>query len=425
TELEPAHSPESYTIRTSPESRVQSPGSRVQSPASGGKMKKALFVAIVLGVAMGCGGGDSKAPAAAPKPEESIRVQKEPFGQTKDGTPVDIITLRNGKGIEMKVITYGGIITSLKTLDRNGAADDIVMGHDSVAAYEANSPYFGSLIGRVGNRIAKGTFTLDGQKYTLAKNNGENHLHGGIKGWDKVVWKLAGDPFQDRSGVGVRLEYTSPAGEEGYPGTVTAHVNYTLTPDNKLIVDYHATTDKPTVINLTQHSYFNLGGGKTTDILGHEVMLNADRYTPVDATLIPTGELAPVAGTPFDFRTSTAIGARINDKNTQLEYGKGYDHNWVLSRTGGGLQLAARVYEPTTGRTLEIATTEPGIQFYTGNFLDGTIKGKGGRVYPLRSGFCLETQHFPDSPNKPSFPSIELRPGAEYKSQTVFTFGAR
>ena len=383
-------------------------------------MNKTLMVMSLGLVAAGCGGGESAAPV--PSPEESIRVQKAAFGATADGTPVDIITLRNGKGIEMKVITYGGIITSLKTPDRNGVADDIVMGHDTVAGYEANSPYFGSLIGRVGNRIGNGTFTLDGKKYTLAKNNGPNHLHGGIKGWDKVVWKLNGDPFQDRTGTGVRLEYTSPDGEEGYPGTVTAHVVYTLTPDNRLIVDYHATTDKPTVINLTQHSYFNLGGSKTNDILGHEVMLNADRYTPVDATLIPTGELATVSGTPFDFRTPTAIGARINDKHTQLEYGKGYDHNWVLTRSGNGLQLAARVYEPTTGRTMEISTTEPGIQFYTGNFLDGTIKGKGGRVYPHRSGFCLETQHFPDSPNKPAFPTTLLRPGEVYRQVTVHRF---
>lgn len=385
---------------------------------------KRILVALVtmtsVAVAAGCGGGES----SPPMPADDIRVQKKPFGNTADGTPVDIITLRNGKGIEMTVLTYGGIIMSLKTPDRNGVADDIVMGYDTVAGYEANSPYFGSLIGRVGNRIGKGTFTLDGKTYTLATNNSPNHLHGGIKGWDKVVWK-AGDPFQDRTGTGIRLEYTSADGEEGYPGTVTAHVVYTLTPENTLVVDYHATTDKPTVINMTQHSYFNLGGTRTTDILGHEVMLNADRYTPVDATLIPTGELATVAGTPFDFRTATAIGARINDTNTQLEYGKGYDHNWVLTRSGEGLQLAARVHEPTTGRTLEISTTEPGIQFYTGNFLDGTITGKSGRVYPHRSGFCLETQHFPDSPNKPAFPSIELRPGGEYKSQTVFKFGAK
>jgi aldose 1-epimerase len=369
--------------------------------------------------AVACGGGGS----STPMPGDDIRVTSVPFGATADGTPVDLITLRNGKGIEMKVLTYGGIIMSLKTPDRDGVVDDIVLGHDSVAGYEVNSPYFGSLIGRVGNRIGNGTFTLDGKAYSLAKNNGPNHLHGGLKGWDKVVWKA--EPFQERAGAGIRLEYTSADGEEGYPGRVKAHVAYTLTPDNTLVVDYHATSDKPTVINLTQHSYFNLGGGKTTDILGHGLMMNADRYTPVDATLIPTGELAPVEGTPFDFRTLTAIGTRINANNTQLEYGKGYDHNWVLTRSGEGLQLAARVFEPTTGRTLEISTTEPGIQFYTGNFLDGTITGKGGRVYPQRSGFCLETQHFPDSPNKPKFPSIELRPGGEYKSQTVFTFGTK
>ena len=352
------------------------------------------------------------------------RITQVPFGATAGGAAVDLITLRNGKGMEMTVLTYGGIIMSLKTLDRNGVADDIVLGHDSVAAYEANSPYFGSLIGRVGNRIARGMFTLDGQSYTLAKNNGPNHLHGGLKGWDKVVWKA--DPFQDRTGVGVRLEYTSADGEEGYPGKVTAHVVYTLTPDNTLAVDYHATTDKPTVINLTQHSYFNLAGAKATDILGHELLINADRYTPVDDGLIPTGELAPVEGTPFDFRAATPIGARINTAgNVQLERGKGYDHNYVLNRSGDGLQLAARVYEPLTGRTLEITTTEPGVQLYTGNFLDGTITGKGGRVYPHRSGFCLETQHFPDSPNKPDFPSVTLRPGGEYKSRTVFAFGAR
>lgn len=377
-----------------------------------------VIVAVAL-LAPGCGGGESSSEVPLTQP----RITQVPFGATADGTAVDVVTLRNGKGMEMTVLTYGGIIMSLKTLDRNGVADDIVLGHDSVAAYEANSPYFGSLIGRVGNRIANGRFALDGQVYTLAKNNGPNHLHGGLKGWDKVVWKA--DPFQDRTGVGVRLEYTSADGEEGYPGTVTAHVVYTLTPENRLMVDYHATSDKPTVINLTQHSYFNLGGSRTTDILGHELLINADRYTPVDEGLIPTGELAPVDGTPFDFRTATTIGARINTANVQLERGKGYDHNYVLTRSGDGLQLAARVYEPITGRTLEITTTEPGVQLYTGNFLDGTITGKGGRVYPHRSGFCLETQHFPDSPNKSNFPSIELRPGGEYKSKTVFAFGTR
>jgi aldose 1-epimerase len=385
-------------------------------------MKRILsLIGVAALLAPACGGGESSGDVTSQTP--ATRVTTEAFGSTADGKPVDLITLRNGKGIEMTVATYGGIIVSLKTPDRNNVVDDIVMGHDSVAGYEKNSPYFGSLIGRVGNRIANGQFTLDGQTYTLAKNNGPNHLHGGIKGWDKVVWKA--DPFQDRTGVGVRLEYTSADGEEGYPGKVTAHVAYTLTPDNKLIVDYHATTDKATVINLTQHSYFNLGGAKTPDILGHELMINADRYTPVDDGLIPTGELAPVAGTPFDFRTATAIGARINTAgDVQLTRGKGYDHNYVLNG-GGGLQLAARVYEPVTGRTLEITTTEPGVQLYTGNFLDGTITGKGGRVYPHRSGFCLETQHFPDSPNKPNFPPITLRPGGDYNSQTVFAFGAR
>lgn len=379
-----------------------------------------VVLATVL-LAPACGGGESSTQVPVTQPRITTPTL---LGTTADGKAVDVINLHNGNGLEMQVLTYGGIIRSLKTRDRDGVSDDIVLGHDSLAAYEANSPYFGSLIGRVGNRIANGLFTLDTQTYTLAKNNGPNHLHGGVKGWDKVIWKA--EPFQDRTGVGVRLEYTSADGEEGYPGTVTAHVVYTLTPDNTLVVDYHATTDKATVINLTQHSYFNLAGAKASDILGHELQINADRYTPVDDGLIPTGELATVEGTPFDFRTATAIGARINTAgNVQLERGKGYDHNYVLTRSGDGLQMAARVHEPTTGRTLEISTTEPGVQLYTGNFLDGTITGKGGRVYPHRSGFCLETQHFPDSPNKPDFPSITLRPGREYRSKTVFAFGAR
>lgn len=351
------------------------------------------------------------------------RITKANFGTTADGRFVEAYTIRNGKGMEMVVLTYGGIIQSLRAPDRTGAFDDIVMGFDTLAEYEAHSPYFGSLIGRVGNRIAGGAFTLDGRTYTLARNNGPNHLHGGVKGWDKLIW--AADPFQDATGAGVLLTLTSPDGDEGYPGTVTAHVRYTLTPDNRLIVDYHATTDKPTIINLTQHSYFNLGGAKTPDILGHELLINADRFTPVDATLIPTGVLAPVEGTPFDFRVPTAIGARIDADHEQIAHGPGYDHNFVLTRAGDGLELAATVYEPVTGRTLEIRTTEPGLQFYAGNFLDGSFTGKGGRAYPRRSGFCLETQHFPDAPNQPAFPSIELRPDGEYRSQTVFAFGVR
>jgi aldose 1-epimerase len=298
------------------------------------------------------------------------------------------------------------------------------LGHDTVAEYFTNPPFIGALIGRYGNRIAKGKFTLDGHEYTLATNNGANHLHGGTKGWDQVLWTA--EPFQGKEGPGVVLTHTSADGDEGYPGTVKAKVTYTLTDDNRLRVEYSATADKPTVINLTQHSYFNLSAGKSADILGHDLMINAAQYTPVDDGLIPTGEIASVEKTPFDFRTPTAIGARINDKNTQLERGKGYDHNWVLTRVAsGGLQLAARVEEPASGRTLEVLTTEPGLQFYSGNFLDGTIKGKGGVMIGHRAGFCLETQHFPDSPNHANFPSTVLRPGETYSSTTVFVFGVK
>ena len=376
-------------------------------------------LAATMTVAAGCSGEESSAPVQTPRPMMS----RTPFERTPDDQPVDLITLRNRNGIEVQVLSYGGIIMSLKTPDRTGAIDDIVLGFDHVKDYVEKSPYFGTLIGRYGNRIAKGKFTLDGQTYTLATNNNANHLHGGVKGWDKVVWTT--DMFQNASAVGVILTYTSKDGEEGYPGTVKARVTYSLNEQDELIVDYHATTDKPTVINLTQHSYFNLAGTKANDILGHELMLNAAKYTPVDAGLIPTGEIATVEGTPFDFRTSTPIGARINDpKNEQIKFGLGYDHNFVLSRNGAtGLVDAATVTEPLTGRKMTIRTTEPGIQFYSGNFLKGDLTGKGGRVYPHRSGFCLETQHYPDSPNQPKFPATTLRPGEEYKSQTVFKFG--
>ena len=376
-------------------------------------------LAATLTVAAGCGREESSAPVQTPRPLMS----KTPFERTPDDQNVDLLTLRNRNGIEIQILTYGGIIMSLKTPDRTGAVDDIVLGFDHVKDYVEKSPYFGTLIGRYGNRIAKGKFTLDGQTYTLAQNNNGNHLHGGNKGWDKVVW--GAEMAQNAGGVSAILTYTSKDGEEGYPGTVKARVTYTLNEDDELIVDYYATTDKPTVINLTQHSYFNLAGTKANDILGHELMLNAASYTPVDKGLIPTGEIATVEGTPFDFRTSTAIGARINDtKNQQIEYGLGYDHNFVLSRNGAnGLVEAAKVTEPITGRTMTIRTTEPGIQFYSGNFLKGDLTGKGGRVYPHRSGFCLETQHYPDSPNQPKFPTTTLRPGEEYKSQTVFKFG--
>jgi aldose 1-epimerase len=341
------------------------------------------------------------------------------------GKPVEMVTLKNSNGMEVQAISYGAIITALKVPDRNGTSADVVLGFDQPDQYfaEPTPPYFGAVVGRYGNRIAKGEFALDSKKVVLAKNNPPNHLHGGNKGFDKVVWTVA--TKETPAGAAAVFTRTSPDGEEGYPGTLQARVPYSLTDKNELIVVFHATADKPTVVNLTQHSYFNLSGEGSGDILGHQLMINADRYTPVDDTLIPTGELAPVAGTPFDFRQATAIGARINQDNAQLKAGKGYDHNWVLNRTGTGLQLAARLTDPKSGRTLEIATTEPGIQFYTGNFLDGTIKGKQGHVYGLRTGLCLETQHFPDSPNHKNFPSTELRPGKTYDSKTVFTFTAK
>jgi aldose 1-epimerase len=364
-------------------------------------------------------GKPAEAPAPMQQPEQ--RLAQVPFGQMPDGRGIDLITLRNQRGMEVRVTTYGGAILSIKTPDRTGAIDDVVLGYDTAAEYFKNPTYFGVLIGRYANRIAKAKFTLDGKTYTLPANNGPNSLHGG-KGWDQMLWKA--ESFNNATGVGVVLSVTSPDGDQGYPGQVTAKVTYTLKDDNTLVVDYLADSDKPTVINMTQHSYFNLAGAKANDILGHELMINADKYTPVDDTLIPTGELAPVAGTPFDFKTSTKIGARIDTAgNVQLARGKGYDHNWVLNRTGDGLSLAAKATDPVSGRTLEISTTEPGIQFYSGNFLDGTNEGKGGRVYGHRAGFCLETQHYPDSPNQPSFPSTVLRPGTHYTSQTVFKFG--
>jgi aldose 1-epimerase len=349
-------------------------------------------------------------------------VSRAAFGTLPDGRAVELFTLRNAHGVEVRAMTYGGIITALRTPDRGGTLDDIVFGFDSLAGYLKDSPYFGAIVGRYANRIAKGQFTLDGKTYTLAKNNGPNSLHGGLKGFDKVVW--TGEPVQSDSGVGVRLSYTSKDGEEGYPGTVNVRVTYTLTPRDELVVDYEATTDKATPINLSQHSYWNLHGSGKGTILDHVLTLDASAFTPVDSTLIPTGEIRQVAGTPFDFRTPTAIGARIDQPDQQLKYGRGYDHNWVLDRKGAaGLVHAARVVDSTTGRTLDIATTEPGIQFYSGNFLDGTIHGKGGVVYPHRGAIALETQHYPDSPNHPNFPSTILRPGQTYRSRTVFTFG--
>jgi aldose 1-epimerase len=333
---------------------------------------------------------------------------------------VALYTLKNAKGAEAKISNYGGIVVSLKMPDRQGQLGDVVLGYDTLAGYLKETPYFGCLVGRYGNRIAKGRFTLNGQTYTLATNNGPNALHGGLKGFDKAVWKARA--IQSSSGPALELRHLSKDGEEGYPGNLDVTATYTLTGDNALRLDYVATTDKPTVVNLTQHSYFNLAG--QGDVLRHVVYLNADRFTPVDSTLIPTGELKPVDGTPFDFRKPTAIGARINQDDPQLKFGGGYDHNWVINqKQPGELTLQARVTEPTTGRVLEVLSTEPGLQFYTGNFLDGTITGKGGRVYQFRNGFCMEPQHYPDSPNQPNFPSVVLRPGQTYRNTIVYRFG--
>ncbi len=348
-------------------------------------------------------------------------VVRAPFGVLPSGDSVHVFTLTNGQGVELRAIDYGALVISLRTPDRDGTLGDIVLGYDSIDGYLKSTPYFGALVGRYANRIAKGQFTLDGATYRLAVNNGPNALHGGLKGFDKVMWRAA--TKDDSTGVGVVFSYTSKDGEEGYPGTVNVQVTYSLTDRDEFTIDYLATTDKATPINLTQHSYFNLAGEGSGDVLGQVVTIDADRYTPIDTTMIPTGAIDSVAGTPLDLRHGVAIGAHIDEPFPQLKYAGGYDHNFVINRSGPGLVHAARVVDPKSGRTLDVATTEPGIQFYTGNFLDGTITGKGGHVYGRRNAFCLETQHFPDSPNRPAFPSTILRPGTEYQSRTVYTFG--
>ena len=345
------------------------------------------------------------------------QVSKQPFGHTADGTAVDIYSLTD-KQVEVRIMTYGGIIVSLRTPDRNGQFDDVVLGFNSVDQYiEKNTPYFGALVGRYANRIAHGSFQLDGKTYSTPKNNGDNTLHGGIRGFDKVVWTGKQIP------EGVELTYVSKDGEEGFPGTLTTTVRYTLS-GNALRIDYSATTDKDTVLNLTNHAYFDLAGQGTGDILGHVVKIDAEQMTPVDSGLIPTGEMKSVAGTPFDFRKPHAVGERIDVNDEQLRLGRGYDHNFVVEHKSGELTEAAEVYEPTTGRILQVLTDQPGVQLYTGNFLDGTITGKEGRVYKQRYGLCLETQHFPDSPNHPKFPTTELKPGGKFHSMTVYKFSA-
>lgn len=343
-----------------------------------------------------------------------------PFGELQNGTPVSMYTLTNIKGATMKVINYGGIIVSLEVPDKQGNLVDVVLGYDSLAAYEKRNPFFGALVGRYGNRIGKGKFTLDGKEYDLVKNNNGNHLHGGTKGFDKVIWDIEEVPSDE--GVALKLSYLSKDMEEGYPGNLDVEVIYTLTDDNTIKFDYKATTDKKTIVNLTQHTYFNLNSGKT-DILSHELVLHADKFIVVDESLIPTGEIRSVANTPMDFRKATKIGERINADHEQIRFGRGYDHTWVIN--GQELKLAAEVYEPASGIEMTVHTTEPGVQFYSGNFLDGSLTGKSNVRYNQRMGFCLETQHFPDSPNKSNFPSVVLEPGQEYSTLTTYKFSVR
>jgi aldose 1-epimerase len=369
---------------------------------------------------------ESAVPDTQPAQDEAKSMEshtsKAGFGTTADGQEVELFTLKNRAGMIAEITNYGGIIVSLTAPDRDGNFEDIVLGYESLAAYEAESPYFGALIGRYGNRIGKASFELDGETYQLTVNDGPNHLHGGERGFDKVVWDA--EVEETEAGPSLLLSYTSVDGEEGYPGTLQATVRYTLTHDNELAIDYEAVTDAPTPVNLTHHSYFNLTGNAKRDILGHELQIDAEYFTPVDETLIPTGELRPVEGTPFDFRTAKTIGRDIGADNEQIRFGLGYDHNWVVDASADGAwRQVATLSEPDSGRIMTIHSSEPGLQFYSGNFLDGSLTGKGV-VYEHRYGLCLETQHFPDSPNQESFPNTILRPGEVYRTRTVYTFSA-
>ncbi len=395
------------------------------------KINLQLVVLAVAGLGTICLTGCVSTSKPGPNPKEAVggkgTITEAPFGKTPDGTPVEIYTLRNGKGMEARIMTYGGIVQSLKVADKNGNLGDVVFGFDNLdgylsPAYAKAGPFFGALIGRYGNRIAKGKFSLDGQEYTLPINNAPNCLHGGPEGFDKRVWKVVKADVGPR-GPRLELSYLSKDGEEGFPGNLQVFATYTVTEDNALRLHFQATTDKDTICNLTHHSYFNLHG--SGDVLGYLVSINADRFTPVDSTLIPTGELEPVAGTPFDFRTPMAIGARIKEDDQQLKYANGYDDNWVLNHPPGKPGLAARVEDPVSGRVLAVYTTAPGMQFYTGNFLDGTLTGKDGRVYQFRDAFAMEPQDFPDSPNHPNFPSCELKPGQTYKSTMIYKFSTK
>lgn len=375
----------------------------------------ASSMALLLIGLPACQGKQSE-PTSQTEAIAKMAIQRQPFGHLPDGSAVELYTLTNPHGLKVRIMTYGATLVALEVPDKNGLLADIVLGHDALEGYldPAKNPYFGSIVGRYGNRIAKGRFSLDGVDYQLATNNGPNHLHGGIKGFDKVLWSA--EPLEEERAVGVKLTYLSPDGEEGYPGNLRVTVVYWLTAEDEMKITYEAETDRATPVNLTHHSYFNLAGEGQRDILDHELMLNADYFTPVDEKLIPTGEIAPVVGTPWDFTRPKRIGAEI------ASVPGGYDHNFVLRGQPEELRLAARVTEPSSGRLMEIWTTEPGLQFYSGNFLDGTIAGKGGQVYQKHFGFCLETQHFPDSPNQPHFPSTILRPGQKYSSLTLHKF---
>lgn len=376
------------------------------------------FIALLF-FAFAC---KNSSPQQNEEPEAALSLEETDFGQTEEGT-AKLYTLRNKNGMQVEITNYGGIITRLLVPDKSGQLDDVTLGFDKLEDYQKDHPYFGAIIGRYGNRIAGGKFTIDGKEYTLATNNGANALHGGPMGFHKHLWQAK--EAAKEGYVGVELSRASPDGEEGYPGNLNVTVRYLLNDNNELLIEYEATTSQPTIVNLTNHTYFNLKGAGKGDILGHELMIKADYFTPVDSTLIPTGELRPVEGTPFDFRTATAIGERVNADNEQLRFGQGYDHNFVLNRERQGLENAATAYEPTTGRFMEVLTTEPGIQFYCGNFLDGSNIGKGGVAYAHRTGFCLETQHYPDSPNQAEFPSTVLRPEDKYETKTVYRFSVK
>jgi aldose 1-epimerase len=381
-----------------------------------------LILIVIFIISFGC--SISTQPASGKsiikEGEKDMRAIKETFGEF-EGKKVDLHTLKNAHGMEVKITNYGGIVTSIKVPDKNNKFDDVVLGFNNLKDYLGNNPFFGAVIGRYANRIGNAKFILEGKEYTLAKNNWANTLHGGVKGFDKVLWDA--EPVTGKEGQSLKLTYMSKDGEEGFPGNLNVTVTYTLKDDNSFQIDYHATTDKPTVVNLTNHTYWNLAGEGSGGILAHKLMINADSFTPVDRGSIPTGEIRSIQGTPMDFRRPLAVGARIGSDDEQLKFGNGYDHNWVInSRENDKPVLAATVFEPVSGRQMEVYTTEPGIQFYSGNFLNENIIGKSGKGYGPRSALCLETQHYPDSPNKPKFPTTVLKPGEIYRTTTIYKF---